>query len=347
MQGWRMSGQGAPLGVVLEGFFAEEFVGERARLFWTSAMAKMREARLVRDLTARRGCFVTLFFDDVLQKCMQWTNEHILVHNLPVERIKRWDMYRFFSVVLLSHTAGLSLQNSIEILNRLVTKHLSLERIRFIVNNIKSYSVMGRGTTGESSWNSQRDHTVQLGGFEQAAFQLSCRMFLNSPHTILTLDDDLYGTRASDKQAKVVSSRKAHKERHFADSLADPFSRLTLFVRFRRRGKSQTSSVDELLSMVLKDQGTQSHHGVIVTAYRGYGKLSLLRSLLAHEIGSLFVMPEHLLHCHPFVGRSFLQLGRFDQEEDEEVDIRGEDVSSDGRELEVDQDVPVDGVRKM
>ena len=128
-------------------------------------------------------------------------------------------------------------------------------------------------------------------------------MFLISPHTTLTLDDDLYGTRASDNQVKTISHRKADKEGHCADALADPFSRLTLFVRFRRRGQSQTSIVDELLSIVLKDQGTQSLRGVIVTADRGYGRLSLLRSLLAHEIGSLFVMPEHLLHCHPFVGR--------------------------------------------
>ena len=74
MQGWRISGQNTSLSVVLEDVFTEEVVGERARLFWTSAIAKMREARFVRDLTASRGSFVTLFVDDVLAKCMQWTN---------------------------------------------------------------------------------------------------------------------------------------------------------------------------------------------------------------------------------------------------------------------------------
>ena len=63
--------------------------------------------------------------------------------------------------------------------------------------------------------------------------------------------------------------------------------------------------------MVLKDQGTQNLHRVILAADGGYGKFPPLCILLAREIGSLSVMREHLLHCDLFVDRFFLQFGRF------------------------------------
>ena len=78
---------------------------------------------------------------------------------------------------------------------------------------------------------------------------------MHSPHASLTLDDDLYGNRAIDNQIKTISNRNAVKEGHCADAMADPFSRLTLYVRFRRRGQLQASSVHELLSTILKDKG--------------------------------------------------------------------------------------------
>ena len=65
---------------------------------------------------------------------------------------------------------------------------------------------------------------------------MKCNVSVNPVHTLATLDDDLYGTRAGDNQVKSINSRKADQERHTADSIADAFFRITLMVRFRRRG---------------------------------------------------------------------------------------------------------------
>jgi hypothetical protein len=41
-----------------------------------------------------------------------------------------------------------------------------------------------------------------------------------------------------------------------------------------------------------------------------------------------FVMPEHLLQCHPFVSKSFLRYGRLDEDEgDEKEDNESSDNS--------------------
>ena len=155
-------------------------------------------------------------------------------------------------------------------------------------------------------------------------------MFMHLQHATLTLCDDPYGTRVSDNQLKTISNRKADKEGHWADALADPFSRLRLYVSFRRRGQSQTSFVHELVSVVLKGKGSQSNLEIIVTTFWGYGNFMLPRSFPAKDISSLFVMPEHLLRCHPFVGKSFLQVGRLDDEEEEEEEGMEKEISGQG-----------------
>lgn len=85
----------------------------------------------------------------------------------------------------------------------------SLERVRFILNKIKEYYATGRGDYGGSRWNSQHDQTAKLEQFEQTSFRLSSSMFLHCSESMLTLDDDLYGTRAKDNQVKTLSHRKA------------------------------------------------------------------------------------------------------------------------------------------
>ena len=75
-----------------------------------------------------------------------------------------------------------------------------------------------------------------LDEFERTAFSKSCKVSLTLLHCFATLDDDLYGTRFSDNQVKCFSGRKADKEGHCADALADALFRLTFMVSFRRRG---------------------------------------------------------------------------------------------------------------
>ena len=162
---------------------------------------------------------------------------------------------------------------------------------------------------------SQRDRTQQLSSFETASFRAICKVFLNPVYTFATLDDDLYGTRAKYNQVKSLSAREADREGHSADAIADALFRIIFMVRFRRRGEKQSHNVQQLVECLLEARGERSLHGLLFTADRGYVSMSLVRSLLSHGIGSIFIMPEHILGCHPFVGVSFLTSGR-DEEND-------------------------------
>jgi hypothetical protein len=324
--GWRI-GPAPPPTLLLEDVFARDAFGERARMFSLFALERLREQRIVRGLPASRAGFGILFADELLQSCMGWTNEHIVLHHDHMPKLTMRDMYRYLASMLLSHTTRFSLEKTIDMLQNTGAVAPSVEITRFIANNVKGYSAMGRGDTGSARWVSQRDQTIQLASFERIAFHLPIKMFLHPAHTILTLDDDLYGTGARDNQVKTLRKRKADKEGHCADALADPFFRLSFMVRFRRRCQSQMASVDELLGSLLREQGRHSLHGLILTAGRGYGRMALVKKLMKHGIGILFVMPEHLLQCHTFVGESFLKVGRAGAE-DEGVEGNGEDDDS-------------------
>ena len=119
-------------------------------------------------------------------------------------------------------------------------------------------------------------------------------MFVSPIHTLATLDDDLYGTRASNNQNTTLSSRKADREGHTADAIGDALFCITLMVRFRRRGVPQSRNVSSLLDAVLEGSGEHSLQGVIVTADRGYGKFELIQELLRHRIWSMLVMPDQV-----------------------------------------------------
>ena len=174
--------------------------------------------------------------DDVLHHCRVWLNEHIALSNVGEEKVSMRDMYRYVSVLLLSHLTGLSFERTIAWLTEMNCNAPSLDRTRFISQNIKAFSATNRGNSGETTWMSQRDRTQQLSALERASFRAICKVFLNPVYTFTTLDDDLYGTRAKENQVKSLSARKADKEGHSADAIADALFRLTFMVRFRRRG---------------------------------------------------------------------------------------------------------------
>jgi hypothetical protein len=159
---------------------------------------RLRENRLVRELPQSRSGISILFCEKLLKKCIQWTNEHIVLHDVAMEKLEVRDIWRYLAATLHSHTTGLSLEKTIEMLQARGASAPSLERVRHIATNIMSFSAMGRGRTGDRNWNSQRNQRVQLESFENAAFALSCKIVLQPSHSILTLDDDMYGTRASD-----------------------------------------------------------------------------------------------------------------------------------------------------
>ena len=74
-------------------------------------------------------------------------------------------------------------------------------------------------------------------------------------------------------------------------------------------------------------RGEESLSGFLITADRGYEKMSMIRSLARKGIGFIFIMPEHLLRCHPFVGDSQFDPAKLDIDESDAED--GSDAASD------------------
>ena len=114
---------------------------------------------------------------------------------------------------------------------------------------------------------------------------------------------------------KKLSARKADKEGHCAIAVADALFRATIGVRFMRRGEPQDVCVDKVLNCIFEEQGQMNVNGVLVAADRGFGKIAAIQKLAHMGIHILFVFPEHLLKCHPFVGESFLIPGAREREE--------------------------------
>ncbi|PXF43989.1 hypothetical protein BWQ96_06222 [Gracilariopsis chorda] len=253
--------------------------------------------------------------DDMLRMCLRWINEYISLYRRDMELLRMHHLYGFVSVLLLSHCTGFSMAKTIDILRAEGVDPPHIAIVRFICGNILAFSPTGRGLDGGGTWLAQRDQTPLLTQLEKKAFRQTCKVFVSPNYTLATLDDDLYGTRASDNQVKSLSNRKADREGHQADAIADSLFRVTLMVRFRRRGESVFSNVRNLVDALLEGRAEQSIRGFVLTADRGYGKVALLRELLKHGIGSIMIMPDHLLQCHPFVGQSYLNVMRHDYEE--------------------------------
>lgn len=81
---------------------------------------------------------------------------------------------------------------------------------------------------------------------------------------------------------------------------------------------SQAEHVLTLVLAILEGREGQTVHSLIVTADRGYGKMLLMRELLCLRVGSATVMREHRVRCHPFNGRSFLNVTRNEEEKTSE-----------------------------
>jgi hypothetical protein len=289
-KGWHIRTPAAHA-VMLDREFSRDVIAERARLFCSSAMSQLRIERIALELPATRAGHIILLMDDVLQQCRKWMNGHIALHARDTRPVGLDDLYRYVAVLLLSHLTGLSFEKTVSLLARLDCKPPSLDRVRYISRNILAHPATGRGNMGERTWSAQRDETQYLDSFEKAAYEMTRKVFLTPMHTFATLDDDLYGTRASDNQVKTLSMRKADREGHTADVIADALFRITLAVRFRRRGEQQSANVLRLISTLIEGRGEQCLHGLVLTADRGYGSIALIRTLLRHGIGSILVMP--------------------------------------------------------
>lgn len=86
---------------------------------------------------------------------------------------------------------------------------------------------------------------------------------------MLTIDDDLFGTRTGDNQVKTFSNREADKKGHAADTIACTLSRVVFGLRFRRSGEGQLVGVKTLLNDLFDINGTNAVNLCTVTADRG------------------------------------------------------------------------------
>ncbi|PXF41823.1 hypothetical protein BWQ96_08471 [Gracilariopsis chorda] len=217
----------------MEKDFVDRLIQHRARLLCDTAVNNMKLECSVTGLPPTRCGLVVLFANGVLHQLLEWLNAFIRLNDLDEPVPSLTDMYRYVAVLLLSHTTGLSFDKTVSVLRQSGSIVPSLDRVRFIAENILVYSLTGRGTDGEFQWNSQRDQTRQLSEFEHLALCDTRKVFFSPLHLLATLDDDLFGTRAANNQFKMISSRKAEREGHSADALADALFRIVLAIRFR------------------------------------------------------------------------------------------------------------------
>lgn len=311
-EGWRIKSQTTEA-VVVERAFTEDFIGERARLYCATVLGNLKAQCDVRDLPEGRARVLVLLCDPLLSQLRAWLNEFIRQQKLARAQLKRCDMYRFFAVFLLSHCTGFSMEKCVHLLNRMGLHAPVMSEVRFIANHLLAYSPVSRGRDGLQAWNACRDHTQQLTEFETLAFREVRKVFFSTMHLFATLDDDLFGTRAADNQVKTISARKADKEGHVADVLADALFRIVMGLRFRRRGEKQEVAIRRLMENVTDGRGEAALVGLTLTADRGYGKEAIVGILAELGISSMFILPEHLLRCHPFIGQSFLRSHRDDE----------------------------------
>lgn len=336
-KGWRKHEDVGRL--VMEGDFTDDIISSRARSYCSAILNRLTVELKANSLENDELGITMLFLEDVLQLLCKNLNQHIALNEPGRKKLQLADMVRWVAVLLMSSLADITFEKALEEFSLRDCKVPSRENMLFISRNVIAFPPTKRGKQSEDEWAAQRDATQRLDTFERTAYEMSRNVCLIANHTTVTLDDDLYGTRARDNQVKTLSSRKADKEGHSADVLCDAFFRITLGVRFRRRGESQASNVEKLLDVFTSGHGEMSLRGIVASADRGYGSLKLLKNFISRGMGGVMIMPNHLLRCHPFAAESSFNVTRHDDEAGDYYDIADED--SDGSS---DNEIEEDGV---
>lgn len=89
----------------------------------------------------------------VLFELTEWQNELTRLQHPAINAIKLSEMYQYVAVLLLPHTPGLRFGKTIDILRQSGSATPSLQRIRFIANNIRAFSATSCGPYGNMEWN--------------------------------------------------------------------------------------------------------------------------------------------------------------------------------------------------
>ena len=75
--------------------------GEKARLFCSCGVDRLREARAVRELPATRAGHVLLFMDSILRTCLIWLNQLLILRGMEMRCLRLDDMYQYVAVLPL------------------------------------------------------------------------------------------------------------------------------------------------------------------------------------------------------------------------------------------------------
>lgn len=214
-----------------------------------------------KGLSPARAGGVFLFMNGLLRQCLDWLNEYLRLQNANIGRFHLADMYLFVSVLLFSHTTGLSFAKTVSVLRQAGCTQPPLEKVGFIASHILAYPATGRGREFHDIWISQRDQTRSLSEFESVAFAETQKIFMVPLHLMASIDDDWFGTRDADNEMKMLSSRKSDREGNAEEAVANAFLHIIIALCFRKKLESQQESVKMLLEKLLEGRGEDSLAG--------------------------------------------------------------------------------------
>ena len=304
----------------------------RARTYASQCIERLEELLLSKGRP--RGCIADVLLtcmEPCLRYVMECTNEFIKLQKLDEEEVQYYEMVQVVALLHYSHFTNWNFKITITQWEERGLAVPSLERLRWIQQNMKIYPATGRGNTiGQRSWNSRRDQTCQLDDFEASLFKNLQKIFVSPENMVATLDDETYGCRAKDNQVKTLNNRKADTEGYCGDVLADCYFRAPLALRLRRRGEGQDENVKALLSTTFKNAGSESKGTSLLGGDRGYATMDAAELIALKGLGSILIHPDHLLNNHPFYSLSAYKetgFGRVPEFEDEDLKKKADSAS--------------------
>lgn len=228
------------------------------------------------NIPASRVGVVVLLMKPLVSTLLEWVNEKIRTDGGTRVRVSHAAFHRLLGVSLFSQSSGMSQESTIALFSKLRFQTPVPRWCSEIGNTLIPFHQTLRITEACGTWRSQRDATQLLNDFERQAWSVSKRLFYVLLVQLITLDDDLMGTRSRDNQVKMLSDRNADREGHSTDNVADALFRLTDVSRFRRCGEPQVTNVSRLLTSLMESHRELTQRGVILTADRGFGLRSIL-----------------------------------------------------------------------
>lgn len=187
------------------------------------------------------GCVVMLM-KSLVHKLIGWLNDRTRLDGRTDCDVTSQEFYRLLSVYVLSQSTGLSQSLSISMLSSMVCSSPTTEFYTKLGNYwIPFHPSLNRGT-GAGTLNSKRYYSKWVIEFKRMAWSSLKCLFVPLVQ-LITIDDDLMGTRSADNQLEMLSDRKGDREVQSGDVIANELLRFTLDTRMRRRGEPQLSNV--------------------------------------------------------------------------------------------------------